>query len=160
LEDLVRDKSKGELRVFGKRWAAIDVQSLCDHLNTLAGPVVAEVIMKQHEFRLGRDDVARIRQENPSMTTQDVINWIVEMERATGIGVDTVMLPQGSDSAVRLEISNPIVKGEKGAERSLMLAYWAGVFSTLFEKNYEYTDVAYDADGNVLTCRFVPRETK
>src|SRR3989304_5928633 len=55
-KEIVWDKAKGELRILGKRHTALDAQALCDHLDSLVGPTVAEVIMDNHERRLGKEE--------------------------------------------------------------------------------------------------------
>ena len=41
IEGMVLDRAKGEFRFFGRRHGAVDAQSLCNHLDSLVGPVVA-----------------------------------------------------------------------------------------------------------------------
>ncbi len=53
-EDIVLDRAKGELRIHGKRHTAIDAQALCDHLDSLVGPTVAEVIINNHPVPIGK----------------------------------------------------------------------------------------------------------
>ena len=62
---VVLDREKGELRILGIRRTAINAQAICDHLDTLVGVQVSEVIMHNLEFRLGKLEGARIRLESP-----------------------------------------------------------------------------------------------
>ena len=48
VEDIVWNRAKGELYILGKRHVAIDVESLCEHIDALTGRPVAEVIINNH----------------------------------------------------------------------------------------------------------------
>ena len=160
VENFVLDKAKGELRILGRRNAAIDVETLCQHLEGLVGAQVAEVIMNHHEVRLGKEDAARFREQKPQATIGEVVDELIHIDRVSGIGVTKVMLPEGSVGIIALEISNPIVRGTKGAAKALMFSYWCGALNSLLEKELDVKDVTYDEGNNVLRCQIGPRVTK
>ena len=160
VEDLALDKAKGELRILGRRNAAIDVGALCEHLEGLVGAKVAEVIIDHHETRLGNEDAARIRTEEPQATITELVEELSHMDRVSGIGVTNVILPDGFAGDIALEISNPILKGTRGAEKALMLSYWCGVLSCLLGRKLDVKNVAYDEEKNALRCEIGVRVTK
>ena len=160
VEDLVLENGKGELRILGRRYAAIDVGSLCKHLEGLVGEKVAEVIIDHHEIRLGDEDAASIRREKPEATIAELVEELSHMDRVSGIGVTNVILPNGSAGDIALEISNPILNGTKGAEKALILSYWCGALSCLLGRKLDVKNVVYDEEKNALRCEIGVRVPK
>jgi hypothetical protein len=156
-EDVVWDKAKGELRILGQRHAAVDIQGLCEHLDIIVGPMVAEVVMNQHEFRQGKDDAANIRQEKPKAAIQELLDSFANAEALSGIGVVKVTIPEASPGPIDVEISNPCVKRTTGAAKSFLFSYWCGLFTQLLGKEFKINEVAYDENKNLMKCRIIPR---
>lgn len=150
------DHAKGELWIFGRRHIAIDAQALCEHLDQLAGPRVAEVIMHSHEYRLGREDAERIRGGNPELTIQQVVDQLISAEMLSGVGVTRLEIA-GTHQSFSYEISNPCVKSTEGAAKAFIVSYWCGVLSYLFGQEYKASDLEYDDKHNVLRSRIVVR---
>src|SRR5208337_667484 len=113
---------KGELRILGIRLIAIDAQTLCNHLDSLVGVKVGEVIMHNLEFRLGKLDAARLKAEKPGATLNDLIEHLRMTDRLTGVGMTTVSLPENFSEPVEVEVANPSVKGTEGAAKSLIFS--------------------------------------
>jgi hypothetical protein len=156
-EEVVWDKAKGELRILGRRHVALDIQGLCDHLDLIIGARVAEVLMNQHEFRLGKEDAANARHARPEATIQELVNSFANAETLSGAGVVRVAIPENSPRTIDLEVSNPCVKQTTGAAKSLLFSYWCGVFTELLGKEFEIDQVAYDENKNLMKCRIIPR---
>jgi len=156
-EDVVWDKVKGELRILGQRHVAVDIQGFCEHLNLIVGPMVAEVVMNQHEFRQGKDDAASIRQEKPEAAIQELLDSFANAEALSGIGVVKVTIPEASPGPIDVEISNPCVKRTTGAAKSFLFSYWCGLFTQLLGKEFKINEVAYDENKNLMKCRIIPR---
>ncbi len=155
MEDIVWDRAKGELLIVGKRHLALDAEALCRHLDELVGPPVAEVIMRNHEVRMGKEDAERHRKEKPDAPLEEIIAAVRESDLLSGVGL-TKYTVQG-DQSVLVEISNPCVKETAGAAKSLLFGYCSGVFSYLFGKEYDEVDVKFNKSSNVLSARLVPR---
>jgi hypothetical protein len=156
-EDVVWDKAKGELRILGQRHAAVDIQGLCEHLDIIVGPMVAEVVMNQHEFRQGKDDAASIRQEKPEAAIQELLDSFANAETLSGVGVVKVTIPEASPGPIDVEISNPCVKRTTGAAKSFLFSYWCGLFTQLLGKEFKIDQVGYDENKNLMKCRIIPR---
>jgi len=157
-EDVVLNKAKGELRILGERHVAVDAQALCEHLNAMTGTRVAEVLMNQHESRLGKEDAARIRErENPQASVQEVIDLLIDAECLSGVGIVKLTVPENLVGPISLEISNPCVKGTLGVAKALLISYWCGALTYLLGKEFEATHVIYDEGANLIKCRIVPR---
>ncbi len=156
-DDVVWDKAKGELRILGQRHAALDIQGLCEHLDLIVGPKVAEVVMNQHEFRQGKEDAASIRQEKPEAAIQELLDSFANAETLSGVGVVKVTIPEASLGPIDVEISNPCVKRTTGAAKSLLFSYWCGLFTQLLGKDLRIDHVTYDENKNLMTCRIIPR---
>ena len=161
-KEIVWDKAKGELRILGKRHTALDAQALCDHLDSLVGPTVAEVIMDNHERRLGKEDAARFRREKPQATVRDIIDTIIETDILSGTGVTEVTIPEGAmhEDTIFVKIHNPCVKVASGAAKAFLFSYWCGVLSSLLDNEFEAKDVSYSEAENLLTARIVRRVGK
>jgi hypothetical protein len=158
MEDIVWDRAKGELRIVGKRHVALDAEALCRHLDDLVGTPVAEVIVRNHEVRLGKEDAERHRKEKPDASVEEIIATVRESDLLSGIGL-TKFTVQG-DQSVLVEISNPCVNETAGAAKSLLFGYYSGVFSFLFGKEYDEVDAKFNKSSNVLSARLVPRSVE
>jgi len=157
-EETFWDTEKGVLRIGGQRHTAIDAQTLCDHLDTLVGSKVAEVIMHNLEFRLGKLDATRFRNEKPQATLQELVEYLAKTARLSGLGITNVTLLENEKSdPVQIEIANPSVKGSAGAAKAFGFSWWAGVMTTLLDKQMEPHDIFYDREKDVIRCRLVAR---
>ena len=153
----VWDETKNEFRILGKRHALIDVQALCDHLDSLVGVPVAEVIIHNHEFHLGKEDAERLHKERQQAAIRDIIDLMIESDRLSGTGLTSVILPEDPTQPYSVQILNPCVKATGGAAKSLLLSYWAGVLSYLFGGELDLRSVTVDEVQNFLRCQLVRR---
>ena len=156
-EGLVVNREKGELRIFGGRFTAVNAQMFCDLLDALVGTTVSAVQMHSVESRLGKEDVERIRRERPQATVQEIINLLIETDLVSGVGITKVTIPENQDEPIFIETSNPSVKGTVGAAKTFGLSWWAGAMSALFNRPFDLKDVVYDKDGNMTKGRLVHR---
>jgi len=113
--------------------------------------------MKNLEFRLGKEDGASIRAERPKGTISELIQLLAEWDRMAGMGVTKVTLAEERDAHILLEVSNPSVKGDAGASKAFLFSWWAGALTSLFGRELEPRNVAYDKERNVMRCDVVPR---
>ena len=158
-DGLVWNREKGELLVFGQRNIGIDAQALCSHLDSLVGPKVAEVIMNNLEYQIGKADVASIRSEKPQATIEEVIERLTERNRLSGIGVTNVTLTDNPSEPIVVEIWNPAVRGSGGAARAFLYSRWCGALSELLNQNLAAKDVTYDEERRVVKCVIVRKST-
>lgn len=154
-EEVVVDKAKGELRILGQRNMALNVEALCKHLDALVGQSVAEVIIRNHEFRLGKEDAERRRKEKASASTEEIIEYFKQNDAVSGAGVTKCTVHP--DKSALVEISNPCVKETTGAAKSLLFGYWCGVLSQLFGKDYDTAQVHFNEPKHTLSALLVPR---
>lgn len=159
-EGIVSDEEKGELRILGRRRVAIDVEAFCEHLESLVGPSVAEVVMNSHEYRIGREHIKQLRSQNPQATDREIIELLSKGDRLTGVGVVKVTLPENPLNPIQLEVSNPCVKETVGVGKALICTYWCGALSFLLGKELEAKNVTYDEERNLMKCHIVPRSAK
>ena len=151
------EKVKDEFRLFGRRQALIDVQSLCDHLDSLVGPVVGEVIMNNLESRLGKEDTTRLREANPKATVDELVTKLVEADLLAGMGVTKVDVPKDPTAQIKLEIRNPIVRGNSGAAKAFLFSYWCGALSLILGRDLDVKTVDYDEKADVMRCELGAR---
>lgn len=161
-EKAIWNREKGRLSILGHRHVAIDAQALCDHLDSLLGSQVAEVVMNNHEFRLGKEDTERVRREKLQASIQEIIDQFLEANLVSGVGVVKVkLLPDlPNPTEARVEVSDPCVKGTKGASKAFISSYWCGVLSTLLGEQFEATNATYSEDKNMLTYQIARRLAK
>jgi hypothetical protein len=157
-EDVVWDAEKGDLRVLGKRCTAIDVQSLCDYLNTLVGIQVAEVIMHNLEFRLGKLDAATLKAKKPGLGLDKLIEELIRSDQLSGLGITKVRFDETSSMSADIEVINPSVKGTTGAGKSFVFSYWAGALTALLDKEFDVRNVEYDQQKDVMKASIVQRD--
>jgi hypothetical protein len=158
--EIVLNKAKAEFKLFGQRQALVDVKSLCDHLDSLVGPVVGEVIMSNLETRLGKEDGARLRTANPSATIEELVAKLEETDLITGMGITKVTLSKDPGTQIKVEISNPIVRANSGAAKSFLFSWWCGVLTSLLGRELDIKTVDYDEKANVLRCEIGSRTTQ
>lgn len=151
------EKVKDEFRLFGRRQALVDVQSLCDHLDSLVGPVVGEVIMNNLESRLGKEDTTRLREASPKATVDELLAKLVEADLVTGMGVTKVNVPKDPTALIKVEIRNPIVRGNSGAAKSFLFSYWCGALSLVLGRDLDVKTVDYDKEADVMRCELGAR---
>jgi len=156
-EDLTQDRSKCELRVLGKRHVAVDVQALCDRLDLMVGPKVAEVILNQHEFHLGKQDAAEIRAQKPHASVREIVGLLTDAECVSGVGTVGLAIPENPPYRVKLEIANPCVRRTVGASKAFLSSYWCGVLTSLLGKEFKAEGVVYDEARDLLKCELVAR---
>lgn len=158
-EGMVLDRTKGEFLLFGRRHAAVDAQSLCDHLDSLVGHVVGEVIMNNLETRLGREDGVRMREANPNASAGELVKMLEETDLISGIGITKSVVPEDPKASIRIEVWNPVVRGEKGAAKSFLFSWWCGVLTSILGRELELKTVQYDEKANMMKCEIVPRRS-
>ena len=156
-EDAVWATEKGELLIFGKRHIAIDAEALCAHLDSLVGVKVAEVIIHNIEFRLGKLDAKRLRAERPKSTLTELVEQLAKTDCLSGAGITKVVLPDNPQDSILIEITNPGLTNTAGAAKEFLLAWWAGALTTLLDKELDLKDVSYDKANNLLKGQIVSR---
>lgn len=156
---MVLDRTKAEFRLFGQRHAAVNAQALCNHLDSLVGPVVGEVIMNNLESRLGKEDAAKLLEANPKATIDELVKKLVEADLITGMGITKTTLPKDPHTPIRVEIWNPIVRGNKGAAKSFLFSYWCGALTSILRRELEVKSVDYDEKAKVMKCEILPRQS-
>jgi hypothetical protein len=149
-KDPVWDTENGELRILGERHIAIDAQTLCNHLDSLVGVKVAEVIMHNIQFRLGKVDATRLRTEKPQSSLTELIEHLTNSERLSGTGITKVVLPENLQESILIEVTNPAVKGTAGSAKEFLVAWWAGALSVLCNKELDVKHISYDEGSKVL----------
>ena len=155
---IVYDSEKGELRIHGIRFAATDVREFCKRLDLLVGPTVARVQMHSLEALQGKNDVEIIRKENPNDTMKEIVDALVEMDSASGLGVTRVSSGDNYDGQISIETSNPLVVAQVGAASAFQTAWWCGAISALLGRPLDVVNIVYDDERNVLRFQLVTRK--
>jgi len=145
------NQEKGEIVISGRRHLAIDMASLCKHIDLLVGPRVAEVIFNQYWFRLGRQDAAEAKREKATSGFKEIIHDLAAQDQLSGLGVTKLKIPEDPNSPMELEISNPCVEASEGAGKAVLTSYWCGVLTFLLEREVTATHLSFDQ--NVARCR-------
>lgn len=138
---------------------AIDAQSLCNFLDSLVGVQVAEVIMHNLEYRLGKAEAKRFMEKNPQATLNDLIEHFVEADRLSGMGITKTAWCANPGEALLVEVANPGVRGRVGASKSFIFSWWAGALSSHTGKEYDVNEIAYDEQKNITGCKIVERRS-
>ena len=154
-EEPTWNREKGELTILGRRHTAFDVQPFCNYMDELVGAKVAEVMMKNLQSRLGKEDGAWLKKDHPNANLSELINLASEWDRLAGYGATEASLIE--IDSVSLTVSNPAIKGTKGAAKAFLFAWWAGMISSLIGKDYDYSNVTYDETANTMKCKIAPR---
>ena len=154
------DIEKGEIKVLGERHVAIDVQALCNFLNSLLGVQVAEVVMHSVEYRLGKAEAEKFMAKHPGATLNKLIERLVEADRLQGVGITKVSLSDNPEHSVFIEVVNPATRGAVGAAKSFIFSWWAGALSSQMGKELDVNGVAYDEQNNTARSKLIERRLK
>ncbi len=146
-----------EIRILGKRHAAVDVEALCSHLDLIVGKKVAEVMINQHMSSLGEEDAQKARTQNPQATAQEVFDTLAHADCMAGIGMTRITTKGDSVGEVDVEISNPCLKQVEGSAKAFLFSYWCGVSAYLFANRFRLNYVVYDEARDLIRCQIVPR---
>jgi len=152
---LTFDEKNGEIRILGRRLAAIDIADLCRHMDTLVGVRVGETIMSSHLRQSGQEDVAKVRELHPQATPREILDVLIDGDLVQGIGVTKIDFTENMPRSVAFAILNPIVHATEGSALSFVLSYWEGALGSVFNMSFQGRDVSYDSKINVLHCNFV-----
>lgn len=124
-------------------------------MDELVGAKVAEVMMKNLQSRLGKEDGAWLKKDHPNANLSELINLASEWDRLAGYGATEASLIE--IDSVSLTVSNPAIKGTKGAAKAFLFAWWAGMISSFMANDCDYSNVTYDETANTMKCKIAPR---
>ena len=155
---IVSDREKGELRIHGVRFAAIDIKEFCRRLDRLVGPIIAAVQVNSLEVLQGKEDLEAIRKERPDATNKELIDLLVEMDNVAGFGVTTVKADDDYSDPIVLEAFNPFVAAVSGASSAFQTSWWCGAFSSILGRPLEVRNVTYDVERNLLKYQLFTRK--
>jgi hypothetical protein len=115
--------------------------------------------MNNLETRLGREDGARMREANPNASAGELVKMLEETDLISGIGITKSVVPEDPKASIRIEVWNPVVRGEKGAAKSFLFSWWCGVLTSILGRELELKTVQYDEKANMMKCEIVPRRS-
>jgi hypothetical protein len=153
--DLSRDREKGEVRILDQRFAMVDIAAFCQRWDALVGRKVAGVQMKSLEYHLGEEDAQAIMRKTPNATAEQVIAYLQETDRISGVGVTKVS--RTSPELIHIEIHNPVVAGTEGAAAFFASGWWCGALDTVLKGRFDVSDTIYDKEKNVLKFNLAAR---
>lgn len=145
------DETKGELKLQGRRYMLMSMDALCNHLDTLVGSKVAEVIIKKLEFEEGREEAKRFYRDHPAKI-EEFINHMIRYDSLTGVGITSVKLSNNPGPNAVIQISNPYIKKTEGSSKSLLFSWWCGALSSALNRELDVESISYDATNDILTC--------
>jgi len=155
--DVVLDETKGELKLQGRRYMLMTMDALCNHLDTLVGSKVAEVIIKKLEFEEGKEEAMRFYRDHPGTKVEEFINHMIRYDSLTGVGITSVKVLNDSDPNAVIQISNPYIRKTEGSSKSLMFSWWCGALSVALNRELDMETVSYDSTNDTLTCKLSSR---
>lgn len=155
---LACDREKGELRIHGKRYAVTDVKEFCRRLDLLVGPVIGAVQMRSLEGLIGQQDLETIKKETPNATLKEIVNSLVEMDAASGLGVTSLSAADNYCDPILIETSNPLVAAKGGAASAFQPSWWCGAMSSLLDRPLEVVNIVFDNEKNVLKFQLITRK--
>jgi len=138
----------------------IDMDALCNHLDTLVGNQVAEVIIKNLELQEGKKEAERFLRNHPDAKVEEFIDLMRRYDALSGVGITSVRFSENQDGLIFIEISNPYVKRTTGSSKSLLFSWWCGVLSGILHRELDLESITYDASSDVLKCTITPRVIK
>jgi len=150
------DSSPTVRQILGRRHVAVDIEALCEHLDQLVGPQVAEVIMSHHEVRLGKEDAELERKEHPDVSPMEIIGKLAETWHLSGMRDVQAKLDENGPELV-VSIVNPCLRKTEGSAKSFLFSHWCGALSVILGGVFEIKNVTYDSQKDVMSARIVSR---
>jgi len=154
------DETKGEVKLLGLRQMVMSMDALCNHLDTLVGNQLAEVIMRNLEIREGKDEAERFLRNHPNAKTQEFLDLMIKYDTLSGVGITSVKVTEDQNAPIIVEISNPYIKRTTGSSKSLLFSWWCGALSAILHRELDLESITYDAAKDVLKCTIAPRVIK
>jgi len=154
------DEKRGEVKLLGLRQMVIDMDALCNHLDTLVGNQVAEVIIKNLELQEGKEEAERFIRNHPDAKVEEFIDLMKRYDALSGVGITSVRFSENQDGLIFIEISNPYIKRTTGSSKSLLFSWWCGVLSGILHRELDLESITYDASSDVMKCTIAPRVIK
>jgi hypothetical protein len=155
-----QNETKGELKLQGRRYMVMSMDALCNHLDTLVGNKVAEVIIKKLEFQEGKVEAERFYRDHPNAKIEEFINHMIRYDSLTGVGITSVKLSNNPGPYAAIQISNPYIKRTEGSSKSLLFSWWCGALSYALNRELDIESISYDAASDILTCTLSCRATQ
>jgi hypothetical protein len=149
------DPEKGELRILNRRFALVDISAFCQRWDTLVGRKVAGVQMKSLEYHLGEEDAKAIMRNMPNATPEEIIGYLQETDRISGVGVTKVT--RTSEQLIRIEIYNPVVAATEGAAAFFASGWWCGAIDTVLKGRFDVRDTVHDEEKRLLGFNLAAR---
>ena len=154
------DEKRGEVKLLGLRQMVIDMDALCNHLDTLVGNQVAEVIIKNLELQEGKEEAERFLRNHPDAKVEEFIDLMKRYDALSGVGITSVRFSENQDGLIFIEISNPYIKRTTGSSKSLLFSWWCGVLSGILHRELDLESITYDASSDVMKGTITPRVIK
>lgn len=154
------DEKRGEVRLMGLRQMVMSMDALCNHLDTLVGSQVAEVIIKNLELQEGKEEAERFLRNHPDGKVDEFIDLLKRYDALSGVGVTSVKFPENQDAPILIEIFNPYIKRTSGSSKSLLFSWWCGALSAILHRELDLESITYDATNDVMKCTIAPRVIK
>jgi hypothetical protein len=154
------DEKRGEVRLMGLRQMVMSMDALCNHLDTLVGSQVAEVIIKNLELQEGKEEAERFLRKHPDGKVQEFIDLMKRYDALSGVGITSVKFSENQDASILIEIFNPYIKRTSGSSKSLLFSWWCGALSAIFHRELDLESITYDATNDVMKCAIAPRTIK
>ena len=154
------DEKRGEVRLLGLRQMVMSMDALCNHLDTLVGNQVAEVIIKNLELQEGKEEAERFVRNHPDAKVEEFLDLMKRYDALSGVGITSVRFSENQDGLVFIEILNPYIKRTSGSSKSLLFSWWCGALSAILRRDLDLESITYDASSDILKCTIAPRVIK
>ena len=154
------DEKRGEVRLLGLRQMVISMDALCNHLDTLVGSQVAEVIIKNLELQEGKEEAERFLRNHPDAKVEEFVNLMKRYDALSGVGITSVRFSDNQDGFIFVEILNPYIKRTSGSSKSLLFSWWCGALSAILHRELDLESITYDVSRDILKCTIAPRVIK
>ena len=92
------DEKRGEVKLLGVRQMIMSMDALCNHLDTLVGDQVAEVIIKNLELQEGKEEAERFLRNHPDAKVEEFLDVMVRYDALSGVGITSVKLSENQDA--------------------------------------------------------------
>jgi hypothetical protein len=155
--DSFLDRENGEVRILDRRFAVVDIAAFCQRWDALVGVKVAGVQMKSLEYHLGVEDAQGIIRNMPNATPEEIIGYLQETDRISGVGVTKVTR---TGEEVHIEIRNPVVAANEGAAAFFASGWWCGAIDTVLKGRFDVKDTVYDEEKRLLRFSLAPRSMR
>ena len=143
-------KKKTGIRL-GVRALTVNPLSACEKIDRMFGSG-GEAIIHYMWFESGQNLFENMIESNSDRNPRELLNALIDFQPSGGWGNVSMRIIKTDPPIVEIKATNSPVKSIKGSQKQMIGSFWAGVFSSYFNRQLTSRDFGYDTDKDEFSC--------